>query len=60
MPGVNETRPLVQHESYECKCRLREWKCMYFKTKLDHNECRCDCKESDNWVFLWKVLYVES
>ena len=24
---------------------------MYFKEKWNHDECRCDCKELDDWCF---------
>ena len=41
---INETRFLVQHESFECKCGLNESVCDS-KEKRNHNECRCDCKE---------------
>ena len=40
MPGINETRFLVQHESCKCKCRVNEIVCNS-KQKWNHNECRC-------------------
>ena len=46
--GVNETRFLVQHKSCECTCRLNESVCN-LKQKWNHNECRCECKELDDW-----------
>ena len=44
--GVNETRVLVQHGSYECKCRLNEslcfskqkWKIMLNGSATEKNE----------------------
>ena len=48
MWGVNETRFLGQHESRECKCRLNKSECNS-KQKWNHNECRCECKELDDW-----------
>ena len=41
MAGVNETTFLVQHESFECKCRLKESLCNSSQ-KLNHDECRCE------------------
>ena len=38
--GVNETKFIVQHESYECKCGLNE--CVHnSKQNWNHDECRC-------------------
>ena len=44
MPGVNETRPLVQHELCQCKCRLNEGVCNS-KQKWNHDEYWCECQE---------------
>ena len=46
--GLNETRYLVQHELYECKCRLNE-SVFNSKKKWNYDECRCECKELDDW-----------
>ena len=46
--SVNEIRFLVQHESCEWKCGLKESVCNS-KQKWNHDECRCECKELDNW-----------
>ena len=46
MSGVNETRYLVQHESFESKYGLN--KCNS-KQKWIHDEFRCECKELDDW-----------
>ena len=43
MSLVNETRFLVQHESWECKCELNE-NMSNSKQKWNHNQCRCECK----------------
>ena len=43
MMGVNETKFLVQHESYECKCGLNESVCNS-KRKWNHDECQRECK----------------
>ena len=40
------TRFLVQHES--CKFGLNKSVCNS-KQKWSHNECRCKCKERDDW-----------
>ena len=48
MLGANETRFLVQHELCECKWELNESICNS-KQKLNHNECRCECKELVDW-----------
>ena len=56
MSGVNETRFLVQHESCECKSRLNEIVCTS-NQKWNHNECRCECKEFDDWG-LYKKGYM--
>ena len=42
--GVNEARSLVQHDSYECKCRLTKIVCNSLQ-KWDLNECQCEWKE---------------
>ena len=48
MPGVNETKFIVQHESCECKCELNESVCNS-KQKWNANECWCGCKELLDW-----------
>ena len=50
LPGVNETKFLVEHESCECKCRLNESVCN-LKQKRSHDECchNNKCKELDDW-----------
>ena len=40
------TRFLVQHESR--KCGLNKSACNS-NQKWSHNECRCECKERDDW-----------
>ena len=47
MSGVNEERFLVQHKSWECKCRLHESVCNS-KQKWNHNKCQCECTELNN------------
>ena len=47
MLGADETRYLV-HESCQCKCGLNESVCNS-KQKWDHDECRCECNELDDW-----------
>ena len=48
--GVNETRYLVQHELCYCKYGLNEtaWNSLQ---KWNHDECRCECKELNDWCF---------
>ena len=46
-------RFLVQHEPCECKCELNESVCNS-RQKWNHNECRSECKELDNWGFCEK------
>ena len=48
MSGVNETRFLVQHESFECKSRLNG-NVRNLKNKWNHDEYRCKSKELDDW-----------
>ena len=48
MSGVNETRFLVRHKSCACKCGLNESLCNS-KQKQNDDECRCECKELDDW-----------
>ena len=50
MRGVNETRFLVQHKSYECKCGLTE-SIGNSKQKWSHDECLFGCKELDDWSY---------
>ena len=45
---VNETRILVQHESYNCKCGLNKSVCSS-KKKWNHNVGRYECKELDDY-----------
>ena len=59
MSDVNDTRCLVQHELWECKCRLKESVCN-LKHKRNYDGCRCECKELDDWVsrkndFMWNL-----
>ena len=53
MPGVNETRFLVQRKSCKCKSKCN-CKLLQFKAKWNHNECWRECKESDDWSYLEK------
>ena len=48
MSGVNETRFLVQHQSWECKYTLNEsaWNS---KQKWNQNKCWCHGKELGHW-----------
>ena len=48
MSGANETKFLVQHQSCENRCRLNESACNT-KQIWNHDECWCECKESDDW-----------
>ena len=48
MSEVNETRFIVQHESYKRKCGLNE-SVSNSKQNWNYDECRCECKESDVW-----------
>ena len=57
MLGVNETKFLIQHESFECKCRLNESACNS-KQKWNHDKCWCDCKELDDWSYCKKTVYI--
>ena len=47
MSWVNETKPLVQHQSYEYKCRLNDSVCNS-KQKRYHDKCWCEWKELDD------------
>ena len=45
MSKINETRSLVQHESFKCKCGLNESVCnSRQKWNLDECCCECDCE----------------
>ena len=55
MLGVNETKFLIQHESFECKCRLNESACNS-KHKWNHDKCWCDCKELVDWSYYKKLF----
>ena len=50
MLGENETRILVQHESYEYKCRPNEGVCNS-KQKWNHAKCWREHKELDDSSF---------
>lgn len=45
MLRVTETRSFYQHDLYKCKCRLNQNLCNT-KQKWNHDNCRCECKES--------------
>ena len=47
MPGVNETRLIVQQELWECKYGLNE-SVRNSKQNWNPDECRCECKELDD------------
>ena len=51
MSKVDETRFIVQHESYECKCRLNG-NVYNLKQKCNHDKCRCECNESIHWSWI--------
>ena len=55
MLGLNKTRFLVQDE---CKYRLNENVCNS-EQKWNHDECKCECKELDNWSSCKNRLHVE-
>ena len=46
--GVNETRFIDQHESCKCKCGLNK-SLHNSKQKWNRDECRCQCKDLDDW-----------
>ena len=54
MLETNETKFLVQHESCECKCRLNENVCNYKQT-WNREECQCENKELNDWIFCKNV-----
>ena len=49
--GVNGNKILVEHESYKCKCKLNQSVCKS-NQKWNNDECRCECKEPDDWSSL--------
>ena len=58
MSGLDETRLLVQDNLFKCKCGLNQI-VHNSKQKWNHGECRCKCKEFDNWRYckndyMWK------
>ena len=48
MSAVNQTRIIVQHESWECKCGFNENECNW-KQKWNPDEFWCECKKLENW-----------
>ena len=46
--GVDEARFIVLHESCECICGLNKSGCNT-KQKRNHDKCRCECKDLDDW-----------
>ena len=46
---VDETRYLVQHKLWECKCGLSGSVCNS-KQKWNNGECWCKCKELNDWI----------
>ena len=48
MSRVNKLRFSVRHELSECKCGLNE-SVYNSKQKWNHNECRCERKEFNDW-----------
>ena len=46
--GVDKTKFIVQHESYNCKCGKNE-SVFNSKQKWNSAECRCEYKEIDDW-----------
>ena len=43
--SFNKTNCLVQHETFECKCKLNE-SVFNQKQKWNHGKFWCDCKDS--------------
>ena len=56
IPGANEKKDLVQHELCECKCELNESVCNSLQ-KLNHDECRHDCKELMVGLLVQMIIY---
>ena len=44
MTGVNESKTLTKHISYECKWKFDETKCNSNQW-WNNNKCRCGCKK---------------
>ena len=44
--GINESKTLAKHISYECKCKFYGRKCNSDQW-WNNNRCRCECKELD-------------
>ena len=41
---INETRHIIQHETYKCICRLSASVCNS-RQRFNEDKCRCECKE---------------
>ena len=41
---INETRHIIQHETYKCICRLSASVCNSRK-RFNEEKCRCECKD---------------
>ena len=50
MSGANKIKFLFHHESFECKGGLNEG-VFNSKQEWNHDQCRCECKEFDDWNF---------
>ena len=42
--GINESKTLTKHISYECKCRFVRRKCNSHQ-QWNNDKCRCECKK---------------
>ena len=43
--GINESKPLTKHISYQCKCKFDGKKCN-LNQNWNNDKCRCKCKNS--------------
>ena len=44
MPRINETRPIIWHETCKCICRLSANVCNS-RQRFNEDKSRCECKE---------------
>ena len=51
--GINESKTLNNHISWECKCKLRGTKCKYNQL-WNSDRCWCECKKH---LYVKKIMF---
>ena len=54
--GINESKTLTRHISYECKCKVDGTKCNS-NQQWNNNKCWCECKKHHicEKVYIWNA-----